>query len=115
MKLISSTSTVALAGLLLLIPASYGSKQYRCPRGDPISKEDVLRYSKGHSESFNLDEYPLTPAGKKYSSTYFTSPLGAPLTYAAAYVIQVYDNPPQYQLAQYNMGVWTVCTLEESQ
>ncbi|CCU74334.1 putative candidate secreted effector protein [Blumeria hordei DH14] len=114
MKLISTNTTVALAGLLLLIPTAYGSLQYGCELGDLVSMELVLRLSSGHNESHNRDGNPAIPTREKYTSTSFTKKLSAIDTRHVGYLIQVYGDPPQYQLSQYSERGWGVCALEES-
>ncbi|CCU74274.1 putative candidate secreted effector protein [Blumeria hordei DH14] len=114
MKLISSFTTVVLAGLLLLIPAAYASIQYRCPRGDVVSMDMVLHYSSDHNERYNRDEYPLIPTGENYTSTTFRNERDSMEIFHIDYLIQVYGDPPQYQLSQLSNGIWNVCSMEKS-
>ncbi|CCU74325.1 putative candidate secreted effector protein [Blumeria hordei DH14] len=113
MKLISTNTTVALAGLLLLIPTAYGSLQYRCDRGDPLSLEDVLKSATGKPENKFRKEQPAIPTGDKYSSIYFTKSVDSNDIYHAAFLLQVYGDPPQYQLSQYSEEGWGLCDVEE--
>ncbi|CCU74314.1 unnamed protein product [Blumeria hordei] len=115
MNLISSITTVALAGLLLLIPTAYGNLHYRCPYGDPFSVEEVLRLSNGHSERYNRNSDPTIPTGENYTSALFSKPLDKTVFEVSGYIIQVYGNPPKYRLSVFVDGRYHVCPLEEMQ
>ncbi|VCU39196.1 Bgt-55081 [Blumeria graminis f. sp. tritici] len=113
MKFISTVTAAALAGLLLLVPAACGNRHYICDRGDPIDEVVALRTMNNAFMIEHSHEHPAIPTGEPQWSFFFTKSLNAHRLGIACYLLQVYGDPPNYQLFQSFKKEWRRCSLED--
>ncbi|CAD6499054.1 BgTH12-04706 [Blumeria graminis f. sp. triticale] len=112
MKFLSTTITAVFAGISLLVPTAYGNLQYRCEIGDPITESQVLETV---NKSFLIDnspQHPAIPTTEPHKTYFSTRPWSGSESGIASFLIQVYGQPPKYQVYQGVARGWRLCTLE---
>ncbi|VDB90488.1 Bgt-55047 [Blumeria graminis f. sp. tritici] len=72
MKLFSTTSIVALAGLLQLLPTVYGDGYFLCKSGEMFDWTEISECKDLASPSYNDPSHPQVPAGHTYSTYFFS-------------------------------------------
>ncbi|SZF03383.1 unnamed protein product [Blumeria hordei] len=113
MKFISTATTAALAGILLLAPAAYGNRQFKCDDGNLMSLEDVKKKACNSAFVENIDKHPNVPTEESHKSYLFAQRTYANIPGLSAYLLQVYGDPKKYQLSQYSDMEWKVCSLQD--
>ncbi|CCU75838.1 CSEP0058 putative effector protein [Blumeria hordei DH14] len=113
MKFISTATTAALAGILLLAPATYGNRYYKCELSDPVSEADVIKMVSDRTLEKNADIHPKVPTGESHKSYMFMKRTYANRPRITAYLVQVYGDPKEYQLSLHAGGRWHLCSLED--
>ena len=108
MKFISTATTGALACISLLVPTAYGNREYKCESGDPLLESQVFAMETERFTIPNSHEHPAIPTlepHKTYFSMRSLNPYGV-----SSYLVQVYGEPPKYQVSQMSTEGWKLCT-----
>ncbi|CCU75836.1 CSEP0254 putative effector protein [Blumeria hordei DH14] len=113
MKFISTATTAALAGIILLAPAAYGNQHYKCDDGDPVGVEEAQSMEDDCASTKNLDEHPAILTGESHKSYLFARRVYLNKPGISIYMIQVYGNPKKYQLSRHVDKEWIVCSLQD--
>ncbi|CAD6506461.1 BgTH12-07689 [Blumeria graminis f. sp. triticale] len=110
MKFLSAASTVALAGLLFLVPFAQGEALFKCRNGVEFPEMNLgfLQATCDLKEAKYGD--PLGPNGEVYPTSRFGQ-----MTPAGCYkdhLIQLIDNIPTYRIYQRDQGQWHQCIFQ---
>ncbi|VDB90490.1 Bgt-55130 [Blumeria graminis f. sp. tritici] len=109
MKLFSTTSIVALAGLLQLLPTVYGVVYFQCKSGEIIDWTEISECKNLASPSYNYPSHPRVPAGETcstYSFSRHTQDNGVKF-----YVFQIVGEIPIHKLYELGYTDWERCDL----
>ncbi|CAD6499042.1 BgTH12-04696 [Blumeria graminis f. sp. triticale] len=114
MKFLSTATTAALTGLLLLVSAAYGDRHYTCVHGRIVSEKEVLEEAGMAYDTVPYHDHPPTPTGETYKSILFSRFLNDNQQYIASYLVQVYGSPQKIQLSVFSEKKWKICSFVES-
>ncbi|VDB96462.1 BgtE-5783 [Blumeria graminis f. sp. tritici] len=109
MKLLNTTSTAALAGLLLLMPAAFGAEYYECWDGEKFPAEQITHLASRATVGRKISNGPDVPYGQNHKTRKFTR---VPSGVITTYLIQVDKVDSSIRLFELTSSQWSACGLQ---